>query len=276
MPHLVVGPQGPWGPLRRDMTRHGVALAYGSIADWRARLPGPQDAAALRELLGRDWDRYRAAAGRPTGERFLATRSLLKYLAATAVGADPRDLELGYALTGRLYVRGCDQIDLNLSHTGDLMLVGLTSRGTIGVDVELLDRRLYGGGGEARMCTPAETRLLEATPEEHRNLRLVRQWTLKEAYTKALGQGLYFPFTEFGFQVDENPPRLRRADGSPADSDSWSFRSLRVGERHLAGLALRDGGLGRTADTRVTTALDASTLGAVHRALRATGPAGSV
>ena len=31
---------------------------------------------------------------------------------------------------------------------------------------------------------------------------MVRLWTLKEAYSKALGQGLRFRFTEFGFGLD--------------------------------------------------------------------------
>lgn len=265
VPHLVLGPDGPWDAVLADFVRHGVALAYGSMAHWESRLP---DEAEQRRLLGRDWDLYRARPGRRGRNQFVVTRSLLKYLAAQAVGAEPSDLELGYALTGRLYVRGCDQVDLNLSHTGDLMLVGMTSLGVIGVDVEPLDRALYGRSTERQMCTRDELELLHATAEEDRNLRLVRQWTLKEAYTKALGLGLHFSFTEFGFQVDEDPPLLRRADGTPAGGDAWSFRSLRVGDGHVAGIALHNGGLGRTGDTRMTTTLDAGTLGAVRRALR--------
>ncbi|MCX4748886.1 4'-phosphopantetheinyl transferase superfamily protein [Kitasatospora sp. NBC_01287] len=269
-PRAVAGPDGPWDELERDMAVHGVGLAYGSITAWLAALP---EEAELRTLLGLEWEKYQTRRGRRSAGGFLATRALLKHLAARAVGVPPRDLEFGYALTGRLYVRGCDQVDLNLSHTGDLMLVGLSTLGLIGVDVELIDRRLYGSGGEAQMCTPDETRLLAATPEAGRNERLVRQWTLKEAYTKALGQGMYFPFTEFGFQVDEEPPRLRRADGTPADRDAWSFRSLRVGERHLAGLALHDAGRGRISDTRAATTLDTRMLGAIQRALRVAGSA---
>lgn len=270
-PRAVAGPDGPWDPVDRDLQAHGVALAYGSITQWLAALPGEAD---LRALLGRDWEKYQARSGRKSADRFLATRALLKQLAARAVGVPPQELEFGYALTGRLYVRGCDQVDLNLSHTGDLMLVGLSTLGLIGVDVESADRRLYGSGGEQQMCTPDEVRLLAATDEADRNRRLVRQWTLKEAYTKALGQGMYFPFTEFGFQVDEEPPRLRRADGTPADRDAWSFRSLRVGERHLAGLALHDAGRGRISDTRAATTLDTRMLGAIQRALRVAGGSG--
>lgn len=270
-PRLVNGPEGPWHSVREDFERHGVALVHGSISQWQSRLPGE---AELRRLLGRaDWARYRSSPLRPGGERFLVTRSLLKHLAAQALGAEPHELELGYALTGRPYFRGCDQVDLNLSHTGDRMLVGMTSLGLVGVDVEPADRQLYDGNTEQRMCTPDELRLLRETPEADRNDRLLRQWTLKEAYTKALGLGMYFAFTQFGFQVDEDPPRLRRVDGSPADTDTWSFRSLRVGGDHVGGLALHGGGLGRNADTRVDTALDAGMLGAVRRALRA-GAAG--
>jgi 4'-phosphopantetheinyl transferase len=263
--HRADGPDDRWTWVGDDLARTGVVLAHASITAWQGAFP---DQTERRRLLGRDWTRYRAGTGRPGNEQFLATRMLLKHLAARALDTDPADLELGYALSGRLYVRGCDQVDLNLSHTGDLMVVGLTSLGRIGVDVEAVDRPLYRNGTEEQMCTPAELDLLRATPEEQRNLRLVRQWTLKEAYTKALGLGLYFPFNQFGFQVDSDPPTLHRPDGSSAEDARWSFRSLPVADGFMAGLALHRTGPGQPGDTRAATAFDPRTLGAVNRALR--------
>ena len=264
--HRARGPDGPWDGVQDDLRCHGVALVHASLAEW---LPQRPDDNGLRRLLGRDWDRYRAQTGRRNAERFRVTRTLLKRVAAAAVGAEPGDLELGYALTGRLYVRGCDQVDLNLSHTGDMVLVGVTSLGLIGVDVESSDRALYGRGGEQRMCTPYELARLEALPEERRNMRLVRQWTLKEAYTKALGQGLCFPFDQFGFEVESDPPILQCADGSAAGNPAWSFRSLRAAERYVVGVALYDGGRGRTRDIALATTLDVDTVSTVRDVLRA-------
>ncbi|MFJ8438882.1 4'-phosphopantetheinyl transferase family protein [Kitasatospora griseola] len=258
-PRLVTGADGPWEPVRADLDRHGVALVYSRLADWPAP-PGGED--ELRRLLGRDWARYRELAGRPNADRFRATRLLLKHVAATAVGAHPHELELAYGLTGRLYVRGCDQIDLNLSHTKDVALVGITSLGLIGVDLEHEDRRVHGTGIEPVMCTPDELRRLAAAPESERNLQLLRRWTLKEAYTKALGQGLAFRFSHFGFDLPDSCGRARllRPEGDPVDEHWWTFHTQRFADGLLAGAAVRDDGRGRNLDTGLATALDRRTV----------------
>ncbi|TXS54763.1 4-phosphopantetheinyl transferase family protein, partial [Streptomyces sp. me109] len=39
-------------------------------------------------------------------------------------------------------------------------------------------------------------------PEDERTVRLLHLWTLKEAYTKALGHGMRRRFAAFGFSRD--------------------------------------------------------------------------
>ncbi|MFJ5927377.1 4'-phosphopantetheinyl transferase family protein [Kitasatospora sp. NPDC092948] len=258
-PRQVTGADGPWEPVRADLDRHGVALVHSRLADWPAPPGGESE---LRRQLGRDWTRYRELAGRPHADRFRATRMLIKHVAATAVGAHPHELELAYGLTGRLYVRGCDQIDLNLSHTKGIALVGVTSLGLIGVDLEHEERRVYGSGIEPAMCTPDELRRLAHAPEPERNLQLLRRWTLKEAYTKALGQGLLFPFRHFGVDLPDSCGRARllRPDGDPVNEQGWTFHTRRLADGYLAGVAVRDDGRGRTPDTGLATALDRNTV----------------
>jgi 4'-phosphopantetheinyl transferase len=269
--HLITGPDGPWDPVRRDFVRTGVALVHGSTEQWQQR-----DGESLRGLLGRDFDRERRSG--PGGAQFVASRLLVRHLVAQLLGTLPGAVELGQALTGRLYVRGCDQIDLSLSHTGDVMLVGVTSLGRIGVDVEPADRPLSGSGVERQMSTVPELAEVADLPEPARNDRLVRRRTLKEAYTKALGLGLAYPFNGFGFDLDTEPPRLLSADGSPVPGRSWSFRTLAVGPSHVGALALHDRTLGSPglsrapADLDLTPALDPRALHAVRRALHAPAP----
>ena len=64
------------------------------------------------------------------------------------IEAAPDTVELAYKPGGRPYLRGLDQIDISLSHTETLLLVGLTRRGWIGVDAELRDRPMLGLGTE--------------------------------------------------------------------------------------------------------------------------------
>ncbi|MEU3777217.1 4'-phosphopantetheinyl transferase superfamily protein [Streptomyces sp. NPDC032472] len=267
-------PFGPGGAdpaaVRADLRAHGTALVHGTLADWRPRYGGEE---ALRAVLGRDYARYLDLSHPEIRERYAASRTLLKHAAAAALHADAADLELMYGPTGRPYLRGCDQIDISLSHTEDLLLVGLTTRGLVGVDAERADRRLYAGGLDRHICTPHERLRLAELPEQERNPHLVRLWTLKEAYSKAIGQGMQFRFTEFGFGPDGKPTLVHRPDGTAGAGTEWTFRTLALegrdgGAGYRVSVAVYDAGFGRTLDTEVTTMLDVEAAAAIEDALR--------
>ncbi len=224
---------------------------------------GERDSELLSALLGRDWRRYQAFGDRPRmQERFLASRLLLRHAAAAALDTTPQLVDLAYQPGGRPYVRGCDQIDISLSHTEEMMVVGITRRGRIGVDVERADRRLAHTGSESQACTPFEKRRLDEGDDGARNDTLVRLWTLKEAYSKALGQGLRFRFTEFGFALRGSQARLVRPDGTDTGADEWAFRTFGVG-RYVVSAAVSDAGFGEPTDLSIGTTLDAGLLDAL-------------
>ncbi|MEU3984646.1 4'-phosphopantetheinyl transferase superfamily protein [Streptomyces sp. NPDC026672] len=260
-----------WSAVREDLRYYGTVVVHGRLADWR---PRACERGALRALLGRDWARYCAIGQPEVRDRYAASRRLLKHTAAAALGAEASDLELAYGPTGRPYLRGCDQIDISLSHTEDLLVVGLTSRGLIGVDAERADRKIYRRGLARLACTPHERTMLAGLAERDRNPNLVRLWTLKEAYSKAIGQGLQFRFQEFGFGLGPGggTVRLNRPDGTVGAGDEWSLRTLLLdsgGTAFVVSVAVYDIGLGRTLDTEITTMLDAEAVGAIQRALDA-------
>lgn len=257
-PVAVSGPDGPWDRIRDVLAVSGTVLLYGGPASW-AGFAG--DAARLRPLLGRDWHRYTAMPQPRMRERFVASRLLLRHAIAAVIATRPELVDLAYQPGGRPFVRGCDQIDVSLSHTEDVMVVGITRRGRLGVDVERADRQLAGTGSESQTCTRYEHAALSGTVGKERNDILVRLWTLKEAYSKALGQGLRFRFTEFGFALGgpEGPAgettRLVRPDGTPVGGDEWTFGTFAVG-RYVVSAAVYDAGFGGGPDLSVETALD--------------------
>lgn len=260
-PLLTRGMRGPWYGVREELTRTGSVLVYGRLPDW---LPRGVAEGPVRRLLGRDWHRYQSFTHPKMRERFLASRLLLRHTAAAAIDTAPELVDLAYQPGGRPYVRGCDQIDVSLSHTEEMMVVGVTRIGRIGADVELAGRRLAGTGSESQAVTPYERAQLDAGGEDARNDSLVRLWTLKEAYSKALGQGLRFRFTEFGFMLLESgAARLVRPDGTPAAGSEWRFGTFGVDGLYVVSVAVHDAGFGEVADLSVGTTLDEGLLDAL-------------
>ncbi|MGX1678608.1 4'-phosphopantetheinyl transferase family protein [Streptomyces althioticus] len=264
-------PDGPWDAMHEELSRTGSAVLYAAMSHW---LPVGATEADLRRRLGRDWRRYEAFERPRTRERFVASRLFLRHAAAAVLHTGPDLVDLAYQPGGRPYVRGCDQIDVSLSHTEEMMVVGITRRGRIGVDVERADRRLAHTGSERQACTPYELRRLDAGKDAVRNDTMVRLWTLKEAYSKALGQGLRFRFTQFGFALDGDGSgdhagagrraadrggegiRLVRPDGTPVPGSEWQFGTFPAGDGYVVSVAVCDTGFGEVADLSVGTTLD--------------------
>ncbi|MCF6525448.1 4'-phosphopantetheinyl transferase superfamily protein [Streptomyces sp. JJ36] len=223
-PLCVRGPGGPWEPLRDALRDGGYALVWGRVTDW----PAPGGGTALRGLLGHEAGRYAALEGAGGRARFAASRLLLKHAAAAVLGVRPAELELARRPNGRPYLRGCGPLEVSLSHTGPLVAVGLSRLGPVGVDVERPGRAAYGTGLEEDICTGHERAALDWLPETERNAAVIRLWTLKEAYAKALGLGVRLPFRSFGFTTPATAtatPRLLGTDGLPAADAGWRFET---------------------------------------------------
>ncbi|MFE9770436.1 4'-phosphopantetheinyl transferase family protein [Streptomyces sp. NPDC005931] len=241
------GPGEPWEPVRRAVAKHGTCVVYALVDEWLPRVPDPL---ALAADLGPDHARFVRMPASRNRDRFLASRLLLKSAAGAVLGTRPRELELAYKPGGRPFLRGIDLLDVGLSHTDGLLVVGLTRLGRIGVDTEPADRRMLELGTELKACTPYELEALEQVPEERRNRELVRLWTLKEAYSKAIGQGLRFRFTEFGFGPRDRRVRMLRPDGTPGTGQEWAFHSWLVEDAYTVSAAVYDPGFGDRQDPR--------------------------
>lgn len=240
------GPYGPWQPLLQELERHGACVLYGAVEDWT---PGARHAAqglfGYAASSGSDRRRLERLRRPDLQARFAASRMLLTSAAGAALGVRADELELAHEPGGRPRLRGIGQLEISLSHTGTLIVVALSWYGRVGVDVEAADRPMLELGTERQMCVPEELRLLRSLAEEDRNRALTRLWTLKEAYSKAIGQGLRFPFTEFGFDFSGGgQARLLRCDGIPVDGGEWAFHSRLVEGTHWVSGAFHDPGFG--------------------------------
>ncbi|MFF8380349.1 4'-phosphopantetheinyl transferase family protein [Streptomyces sp. NPDC015661] len=196
-PGPATGP-GPGPRPGRPLLRHGSIEEWARAAEARGGPQRPEDTTRLRAL--RD-DRLR--------RRFLASRLLLRTTLGALAGRDPDGIVLARTALGRPYAPGLPDLDFSLSHTGSLLAVAVVRGGRVGVDAERPGRPM--SVLEHRMCTPHERAGLTARGLRGtaRDAELLRLWTLKEAYAKALGTGLRHPPRTFG--LDPADPAGRPA-----------------------------------------------------------------
>jgi 4'-phosphopantetheinyl transferase len=142
-------------------------------------------------------------------QRFIRGRGFLRRRLGAYLGIGARDVPLAAAIGGKPYVRG-REVSFNLSHSGDLAVIAVTSGCSLGIDLELADR----SGpfeeqldGLSEMClNPPEQRCLADAPPTARARRFLSYWTAKEARMKVTGEGL---------MLEPRAISLRLKDGRP-------------------------------------------------------------
>ena len=176
--------------------------------------------------------RFRFARDR---RRFLLTRALVRTVLSRYAAVRPQDWVFSSGPRGRPEIFSpspAPALEFNISHSADLVMLGVTSGRALGIDVESLETREADIGGLDRYFTPEESAELLRLPPVCRRRRFFELWTLKESYIKARGMGLAIALDAFRFELTgEGALTLHMSPGlgdSPQRWRLWQF-TLRSG-----------------------------------------------
>lgn len=158
---------------------------------------------------------------RMRGGQFFAERDRRRYLNAHAgvravlaqyVARAPQTLAFRVNEFGKPALTLETDVQFNLAHSGECALVAITHGLPIGVDVEQIRDDFDALALAARFFAPREIELLRTSPE-----RFFEIWTRKEAWLKAIGQGVSFPLgqcdvTEAQVRFENAPLEIQARD----------------------------------------------------------------
>lgn len=174
--------------------------------------------------------------------RFIATRATLRHILSSYVGAAPERLVISCATKGKPYLRDYPSLHFNVSHSHHIAIIGVTLIGEIGVDVKLIrpidDRDRIA----SRFFSSREYAELTRLPAMNREAAFFNCWTRKEAYVKAIGEGLGFALDSFDVSLDPaEPARFLGFRGSDRACE-WSLFHLQPRAGYVGAVALRGPG----------------------------------
>lgn len=200
-----------------------VAAEVARLSEHAGRLTADEARRASR--FHRDEDRHRFVVGRSTRRQLLAQR----------LGVDPAKLvfEEGRYGKPRLRPDGDPKPQFSSSHSGRWVLHAVADV-EVGVDVELVRSDFAKLDDFLWVLSPEERKWVRAAAEPLRAAALATVWVRKEAYVKALGEGLSRSLPEIGIAMGEDGPHLAY-DRNPGDHGrQWSFTDLGVDGLHKA------------------------------------------
>lgn len=223
---------GDWAAPSEDFN-----LGEGQVHVWRLQLDAPEERiVALRALLSPEElaraDRFLRHKHR---RRFANVHGLLRLILAEYTEVAPKAIQFQTNEFGKPFLAPETSVEFNLSHSGDLALVALTTGRAIGVDLEQYRERLETEKISKRYFSSAEFSQLMNLPDSQREEAFYACWTRKEAYIKARGEGLSLGLDRFDVAFIPNaPPALLHSDENSEEVNRWSFIDLKLQPRYAA------------------------------------------
>lgn len=167
--------------------------------------------------------------------RFVVARSTRRVLLARQLGVDPATLvfEEGRHGKPRLRADGGPVPSFNSSHSGRWVLHAIGDV-DVGVDVERIRCDFARLDDFLWILSPEERAVASAAAEPMRAAILATIWVRKEAYVKALGEGLSRSLPDIAIAADAAGPALAYDRNPGKRATRWRFVDLEIDESHKA------------------------------------------
>jgi len=206
---------------------------------WRLRLnPPEQKRELLRSILNAEEitraDRFHFERDR---RRFIAARAQLRLILGKYLAQDPQAITFSYGERGKPHV--AESVEFNISHSEELAIVAVAHERSLGVDVEAIRTMEDIEGISRRFFSARENAALLNIPLDEQSEAFFRCWTLKEAYIKAIGDGLAYPTESFDVAFGRGErAELLRVEGKPDEASRWKLLQFSPAPNFIGAVAV--------------------------------------
>lgn len=214
-----------------------------SVHVWSVRTEASEAVAARFDRVLAPDERGRAARFPFNHLRhsFVIARGALRTLLGRYLNISPASIQFKYGSKGKPALLMPASLNFNASHSGGLAVFAFTCCCEVGVDVEQIRVMQDTQNIADRSFCSEESAELMSLPANHRERAFFLCWTRKEAYIKAIGDGLSAPLNGFRVTVQPSEPvRFMHIEHDTNAAKEWTLHDLRLASNYAAALAYRD------------------------------------
>lgn len=203
-----------------------VQLYLIDIAAMAPNLPDPQSIPFLSDGEQERVDKYRFLKDKYAHG---IGRFAIRWLSAEILGQGPGSIQIEKGQYGKPFLTDFPELQINISHSGDLILIGLCRDNAIGVDVEKYKWDIDHLDLANAVFSKLEIHSLRRLTKANRIHGFYRCWTKKESYIKAKGKGLQIPLDQFSVPImDDGRSHLHQVTWDPDECFRWQTFNFSV------------------------------------------------
>lgn len=171
-------------------------------------------------------------------KKFIIARAGLRVILSRYLELSPRAIQFDYD-QGKPFLPAYPDCQFNISHSEEVVLYVVTKKFPVGIDVEYMAKNHNVIDIAKRFFSDIEAEQLEKIKETDRETYFYYLWTQKEAFIKAIGQGLLYSLSRFIVPMD--PFALHQSPiihDDPTLAAGWQLRTFQPVEGYMAAVAM--------------------------------------
>ena len=193
-------------------------------------------------LCQAEWERAGRFQFARDREQFILGRGILRTILGRYLHQEPRALRFRYNEFGKPMLDAPapdNTLCFNLAHSAQRMLLAITRGKKIGVDIERIRPEIDLDRLAAQIFSLHERESWNALAPDVKPRAFFNGWTRKEAFVKAVGEGLSYPLQELEVTLAPNDAaKLLRVRGDARAAEEWHMQALDVGKEYAAAYAI--------------------------------------
>ncbi|MFH2064713.1 MAG: 4'-phosphopantetheinyl transferase superfamily protein [Pseudomonadota bacterium] len=184
-------------------------------------------------------ERYRFADDQ---KHFIIRHGLLRILLGNYLNVEPSELQIKYNENGKPFSTANQEngtIQFNLSHSKEMIFYAFTCGRNIGVDIEFIQPMTSMDAVVEGFFSESEKAEYNRLPKDRRTEGFYNCWTRKEAFLKAIGEGLSRGLDTFDISlIPGETAELKRVDWNVQKAGQWGVKSITSIPGYAAAIAV--------------------------------------
>ena len=236
----------PLNEIDWNVPPENFKLFKSEVHLWRARLNLPlAKIEKLARIISPD-EQQRANRFHFERDRqyFIAGRGILRIILQSYTRIKSHRLRFRYSAAGKPALANAttiaERLHFNLSHSHNLALYAVSYERLVGVDLEQIRLLEDAEKLAQRFFSIREYAFISTLPQECKQEAFFKFWTCKEAYLKAIGDGLAGGLDKVEVELRTNQqPVLLNIPGDSHQASHWSLFQLSPHPGYIATLAVK-------------------------------------
>jgi len=171
---------------------------------------------------------------------YIIARGCLRLLLSRYCKIESGKIQFYYSKNNKPYIKDHSNIKFNVSHSKDVIIIGFNLDHEIGVDVEKVDLKINYKEIATSFFSQEEITELMGLSDAYRAQGFFNCWTRKEAFIKALGDGLSFPLDQFAVNLSSiKYANLVATKWDPNEKSKWFLQPFSPFKNYIGAIAIK-------------------------------------